>query len=441
MDNDLPPHSPESELGIIGCLLIDSDLVHDLSAANVTIDWFYSHINRIVAATIIAMVDEKQPVDLITLSERLKSKGELDGIGGTAYLIEASNSVPSAANFTYYLSILREKTAQRRIAATCAATVSNLREGIPPDLDHIEAALTDARSVGVQADGSHASIKTVAKELCNWIEDRKKNRGKLSGVPTGITRLDRIIDGLQLAELTLIAARPSVGKTALGCCIALHAASENFPTLFITAEMSRKMILRRMVCNAASVSMTIVKEGTIDDDTHLKLGLAIQRILAMPLTFDEHMGGCTIGKLGASIRKGIRKNGIKLVIIDYIQKFKSDRERDKKTEEIGDVCSKLQGIARETGVAIVALAQLNRENEKEKKTRTPKLTDLGDSKQLEQDADTVIMIHRDRAETKGEAELHIVKQRDGECGMVKTHYEGRFCRFANLHTSIDTDAQ
>jgi replicative DNA helicase len=387
------------------------------------------------------MVNERQPVDLITIGNRLKDGQILDGIGGHSYLSYLMDCVPSAGNFSYYLGILREKTAQRRIAATCAATVSNLREGIPPNLDHIEAALTDARSVGVQANGSHASIKTVAKELCNWIEDRKKNRGKLSGVPTGITRLDRIIDGLQLAELTLIAARPSVGKTALGCCIALHAASENFPTLFITAEMSRKMILRRMVCNEASISMTVVKEGTIDDDAHMKLGKAIQRILEMPLTFDEQMGGCTIGKLGASIRKGVRSNGVKLVVIDYIQKFKSDREREKKTEEIADVCSELQKISRETGVAIVALAQLNRENEKEKKTRTPKLTDLGDSKQLEQDADTVIMIHRDRAETKGEAELHIVKQRDGECGMVKTHYEGRFCRFANLHTSIDPDAQ
>lgn len=437
MNPTLPPHSIDAETGVIGCLLIEPNTAHDCLTARVTPDWFYSLPHRILYTQIQAMVSERLPVDLITLGQRLRDSQQLEGIGGLSFLSAAIDSVPSAANLPTYIDILRDKTAQRRIVAACAATVQDLSAGIAPDIARIESAVVDARNIGTPAQGGIVSAKTACFAFNEWLHERTENRGKISGVPTGIHQLDKLLDGIQYAELTLIAARPSVGKTALGCCVSSAAVEANVPTLFVTAEMSNRMIIRRIIANRASVSMTDMRRGVLDDSQCRRILLATSVIAKSPLFFEEQMGGVTIGKLLATIRTAIREHGVRFVVIDYIQKFRGDLQREKLTEEIGEVCGKLQLIARETRVAIVALAQLNRENEKEKKTRTPKLTDLGDSKQLEQDADTVIAIHRDRSQTSGEADLCIIKQRDGECGTVKCHYEGQYCRFANLETRMD----
>ena len=438
--NDLPPHSHEAELGIIGCLLLDPNLAKDLPLARFTPDWIYTQTHRIIIGAITAMVSESTPVDIITLSERLKSDGYLEGVGGVPYLIEAGNSVPSAGNFTYYLEILREKTVERRLQAGLTGVIQNAREGATVDIPRIEQIIADARAVGTDRDHQGTTAKMACLRFAEWLEQRIINRGKLSGVPTGIRMLDKILDGIQYAELTLIAARPSIGKTALGCCVTTTAISAGIPTLFVTAEMSDKMIVRRLISNHASVSMTSLKEGVITDSEHQRIVTAMHQISRAPLHFEEQMGGATLGKLLGSIHHHIRKNGVKLVVIDYIQKFKTDSKVDKRTEELEEICDKVQYVARKTGVAILALAQISRDSEKEKKPRAPRLADLSDSKALEAHADTVILIHRERG-TSGEAELIVAKQRDGECANIKAHYEGKYCRFANIETSIDHSAK
>lgn len=425
---DLPPHSPEAENGVLGCLLLKPELVHDLADANVTPDWFYQHTARFAVESVRSMVENGHPVDLITIGERLRTDGNLEGIGGLPYLSAAMDSVPSAANLQYYLGILREKTTARRIAATCAAVVSETRQGIQPDIARIEASIADAKSVGTTATAGIADSKTVCHEFIDWLQMRSETKGKLSGVPTGIRLLDHFTDGIQYAEFTVIAARPSIGKTAFGCCLSSRAVSEGIPSLFVTAEMSKRMIMRRILSNRASVPMNTLRGGDLSDTESRRLAVAMNHIKTEPLFFEEMMGGATIGRLISSIRAAHRIHSVKIVVIDYIQKFRGDSEREKKTEELADVTNKLQAISRELGIAIVGLAQLNRENEKEKKPRKPKLTDLRESGAIEQDADTVIAIHRsDRSDP--DAELCVIKQRDGECGDAKCNYEGQYCRF------------
>ena len=436
---DLPAHSPEAEQGVLGCLLIDSNLIHDLASKNVTPDWFYVHANRIVFDAIRILIERRTPIDLITLGQHLQVHQQLEGIGGHAYLSAAIDSVPSAANLPYYVEILKEKTAERRITAACAAITQDSRAGIPPSLDRIEAALADARSVGASNSGGMTTAKSAFLKFGAWIQDRINNVGNISGVPTGITRLDHMLDGIQFSEMTLFAARPSVGKTALGCCVTAAAVDAGIPTLFVTAEMSDKMIMRRLVSNRGSVPMDALKKGTLNEREYQQCAIAGRALSDSPLFFEEQIGGDTIGRLIASIRFAVSRHAVRFVVIDYLQKYKGDSKREKKTEELGEVCEKLQKLTRETGISILALAQLNRENEKDKKTRVPKLTDLGDSKELENHADAVVLIHRDRA-SSGEAELIVAKQRDGECGSVKVHFDGKFCRFANLHPTIDPTA-
>jgi replicative DNA helicase len=278
--------------------------------------------------------------------------------------------------------------------------------------------------------------KSVVTRFIDATQERFNRKGQLSGITSGFHWLDKMTDGFQLGELAILAARPSIGKTAMAIAIAEAATIRGkVPTLFVSLEMSDESIVRRLVANVGLVPMQDIRTGEMTEGSFKSMGMASAKISSSPLHFVSGSSASSIASLTAIIRRSVRKWGIKLVLIDYLQKIHGSKSAEKKTYEIAEVSGKLKAIAVDTKTAIVALAQLNRENEKDK-GRPPKLTDIGESGQIERDADLVMLLNRDRTQPSGEAVIAIAKQRDGECGLVKLWYDGQFCRFSD--SGVDT---
>jgi replicative DNA helicase len=278
--------------------------------------------------------------------------------------------------------------------------------------------------------------KSVVSRFIDSTQERFSRKGHLSGITSGFHRLDRMTDGFQFGELAIIAARPSIGKTAIAIAIARAAAIEHrVPTLFISLEMSDESIVRRMVSTVGSIPMQDIKTGDLDEGGMKAMASASAKVAGSPIYFVSGSGVSGIATITAVIRRAVRKWGVKLVLVDYLQKIHGSKAAEKKTYEIAEVSGRLKAIASDTKTAVVALAQLNRENEKDK-GRVPRLTDLADSGQIERDADLVLLLNRERNQPNGEAIIAVAKQRDGECGLVPLWYEGPFCRFTDPSPSF-----
>jgi replicative DNA helicase len=302
-------------------------------------------------------------------------------------------------------------------------------------VDQIVANAESGLSVELSKEAIQTS-KSVVTRFIDATQERFNRKGQLSGITSGFHWLDKMTDGFQLGELAILAARPSIGKTAMAIAITEAATIRGkVPTLFVSLEMSDELIVRRLVANVGSVPMQDIRTGEMTEGSFKSMGMASAKISSSPLHFVSGSSASNIASLTAIIRRSVRKWGIKLVLIDYLQKIHGSKSAEKKTYEIAEVSGKLKAIAVDTKTAIVALAQLNRENEKDK-GRPPKLTDIGESGQIERDADLVMLLNRDRTQPSGEAVIAIAKQRDGECGLVKLWYDGQFCRFSD--SGVDT---
>lgn len=343
-------------------------------------------------------------------------------------LSRAVEACPSASNLEFHATGVREAFRRRRIREIGIKLSGDSTNPSKP----VEEAISEMEAGLISCDHSQSNIKgskAVMLELIDDLQERSKRNGDISGISTGYRKLDRMTDGLQPGEMFLVAARPSIGKTALAtsmvCSICIGA---KVPTLFVTCEMSEASIARRIMASVASVSMGTLKRGNLNPNEYQRVFSANSKIGAAPLYYCNAVSGMTSAQVGAEIRRAVRKHGVKVVFVDYLQKVLPTKRHEKRTYEVAEVSSKLKAIADSCGVSVVALAQLNRESEKEK-GRTPRLSDLADSGQIERDADTVCLLTRNREESRGEAQLLVAKQRDGECGSVGLWYEGPFCRF------------
>jgi replicative DNA helicase len=273
--------------------------------------------------------------------------------------------------------------------------------------------------------------------LINSIETKFNLNGKLSGLETGLFDLDRITNGLQFSESSILAARPSIGKTALACNIVSHVCLKNkIPTLFISLEMSADALGRRILSCHQQVNMQSLRSGDLNQGDFDKCAKFTTKLTESPLFVHESLGGMSAGTAAGLIRKYAKRNGVKLVVIDYLQKMKADSKHEKRTYEIAESSGILTGAAKESGVALLLIAQLNREGEKDK-GRLPRLSDLADSGQIERDADNVFLLHRKREEPNN-ASLIVAKQRDGETGLISLFFDGPHCQFQNAVVGPET---
>lgn len=415
------------ELGVLGaCLLGGTDTVTE-ALPLYRAGMFQVEAVRDVFEVIAALESEGAAADMLAIERKWPSvHGRKPSPALT--LSSALAACPSAQNLEFHATGVREAFRRRHIRdvgnkLALAATMPT--KGVDEAIAEMEADL-------VAADVAQSNLKTskaVMHSLIDDLQERAKRAGAISGISTGYRKLDRLTDGFQPGELFLVAARPSIGKTALATSIIASACiGAKVPSLFVTCEMSEPSIARRILSTVGSVSMGQLKRGTLTDQEYKRVATATARIGNAPLYYVNGVSGITATQVATEVRRAVRKHGVKLIFVDYLQKVMPTKRHEKRTYEVAEVSQRMKAIADSCKVTVVCLAQLNRESENDK-GRMPKLNDLADSGQIERDADTVCLLSRNREESRGSANLIVAKQRDGECGMVELWYEGPFCRF------------
>lgn len=428
----LPPHSIEAEQALLGCVLWDQRSAENINGELRT-EWFYEHRHQILANTIKAMGVAGQPVDTFLVAETLRRSGKLDAIGGLTYLADLPNQTPSPANWTTYRDILQELATLRRIVAVSADFIGRAYETTGPEAKNLlvefEVAIETIRDQNREVEIIDG--KRGVGVLVDFIEQRFNLQGALSGIATGFSQLDSLTDGLQSGEQFIIAARPSVGKTALAINILDTAClNHEIPTLFITLESAPRAILRRLLSCHERIPLRRLVDGKLVETDHITFPRFTALLGKRPIHLMDCVGGIDSQTLSSTVRRLTKKHGIRLVIVDYLQKIRPNQRHEKRTYEVASVSQELKAMAEKSNVALLSLAQLNREPEKEK-GRLPRLSDLADSAQIERDADAVGLLHRPR-DPGTKADLVIAKQRDGELGIIPLYFDGTICKFSTL---------
>lgn len=431
MNSDrLPPYSTEAEQGVLACVLSDpASLPEALERLKSDPGVFYDLRHQYIYAELARMSDQQVPVDLILLGKRLGDRNELEQIGGFAFLDQLQDSVTSAANLSYYTEIILEMALRRRLIAACTETISRAYDNSDVNslVSEVERlmAFQNSHQIVHSLDGRQAGLAMISD-----LERRLELKGALSGLDTGFKQLNAMTEGLQFGEQFVIGARPSQGKTALGLSVFKHCAFNGVPSLFISLEMSTEAIMRRLLSMQMSIPLKVVRRGNYMDSDFAKFTSFQGLCHKHPMHLVDGVSGLGIRDLVSIIRRKVVQFGIKLVVIDYLQKIKPAERHEKKTYEVGDISGRLKSLAIECDVAMITLAQLNRENTKDK-GRAPRLSDLADSGQIERDADTVGLIHTPPEKGEVDKFLIIAKQRDGETGLVPLDFNGMYVRFEN----------
>lgn len=448
----LPPHSIEAEQGVLGCLLWSpNDCMNECIAKfKGDLEMFYDLRHQTIYSTIQAMYDKRDAIDLITLQQKLKDNQVLDQVGGVTYLSSLQDAVPSAANLSYYLEIVLEKSVLRKMIRTCSDIVSRAYENegeVDALMDQAETEVLRIAESRVASEMS--SMKDLVKKAIATIEDFHQRQGMLTGIPTGFADFDKMTSGLHGGEMIVIAARPSMGKTSLAMNIAEHVViEEKLPVGVFSLEMTSESLVLRMLCSRSRVNLRNVREGFLAERDFPKLTGAAGKMAAAPLFIDDS-AGLSILQLRAKARRMHQQHGIKLLVIDYLQLLHSTsaRAKENRQQEIADISSGIKGLAKELDIPVIVLAQLNRELEKDK-SRKPRLSDLRESGSIEQDADLVGLLYKpsvDEEEGGGgdqdtrPVNLLIAKQRNGPTGDVNLTFLNSITRFESAAKVSDED--
>ena len=449
----LPPHSPEAEQGVLGCVLLSpNDCMGEcIEKFKAGAEVFYDLRHQTIFNTLAEMYDSREAIDVITLQQRLKNKQLLEEVGGIAYLAALPDTVPSAANLSYYLDIVQEKYLLRKMIQTCTEVVGRVYdyEGeVDALMDEVERDILRISESRVQSQTT--TIKDLVKKAINTIEDFHQRQGMLTGVGTGFADLDKMTSGLHGGEMVVIAARPSMGKTSLAMNIAEHVAIEQrLPVGVFSLEMTSESLVLRMLCSRSRVNLRNVREGFLAERDFPKLTGAAGKLANAPLFIDDS-SGLSILQLRAKARRMSQQYGIKLFVIDYLQLLHSTARRaENRQQEIADISSGIKSLAKELNVPVIVLSQLNRELEREK-NRKPRLSDLRESGAIEQDADVVGLLYKpssdDDEERRPAAEedavpvnLLIAKQRNGPTGDVNLTFLKSYTRFESAAKVSDED--
>jgi replicative DNA helicase len=437
----LPPHNLDAERGVLGSLLIDPNLCDDV-ALILRPDDFYADANQKLYAHLLAMHGEGGRIDATLLLERLRTGGDMEAVGGAAYLAEVVHSVPYAANAVFYAEIVRAKATLR---ALIHASTEILRDAYEPTLDPRElVSRAEEQIFAVHDQRSTDQVTTIHDLLVEAFDriDARLERGEGVGVPTGFKDLDNLTGGLHDSEFVVLAARPSMGKTALATNIAEYVTIEaNVPTLFVSLEMARIELAQRMLCSQGRIDANKFRSGHLSKEDRSKLVEASAKLSKAPLFVDDTPSR-TCTEIAACARRLKRKQKLGLIVIDYLQLINPDDPRDPRQEQVAKMARRLKGLARELQIPVLCLAQLNRQVEQGKEGRHPQLSHLRESGAIEQDADVVMFIHREEyyctreeAQEKGvagQADVLVKKQRNGPTGDVKLAWFDKYTRFENL---------
>lgn len=429
-----PPQNIEAEVGVLGSMLLDNDTVN-LAMQMLCKDSFYKTSHKEIFQTLVDLYDRNRAVDLVLLKEELKKRSLLEKVGGIEYLMELEESVPTAANIEYYARIVQEKAVKRSlIDAAVRIQKDSYEETYDPDvlLDKAESLVFEIGQK--KASVPSAKLCELLKITFDQIEKYHDKKGRLTGLPTGFPDLDDITCGLQPSELIVVAGRPSMGKTSLALNILHHVGVvENKPAVLFSLEMSSNQIAQNMLCSHAKINAHNLRRGFLKDHEWSQLSLAMGTLSEGAIFIDD-TPGLSILELKAKARRLKSQHDIQLIVVDYMQLMEAIKAENRQ-QEISVISRGLKSLARELGVPIISVSQLNRSVESREGNK-PRMSDLRESGSIEQDADVIMLLYReeyyDPQKNPGVAEVIIAKQRNGPVGTVSLTFLKEFMRFESL---------
>ncbi len=432
----MPPQNIDAEASFLGSILIDKEAIIKV-ADIVTPDDFYVDRNAIIFSAILDLYEKRQPLDLVTLTNKLREVEELDRVGGSAAIAELTSAVPTAAHVVEYAKIIAHKATLRRLIGA-ANQISGLGydESAPLDqvLDKAEQTIFEVSQKNLKQ--NFIPIRSVLDESFERLNDLHSNAGKLRGIPTGFRDLDNMLAGLQNSDLFILAARPSMGKTTLVMNIAHHvAAREGIPVGFFSLEVSKEQLIDQLLAIESGVEAEKLRTGRLDDDDFPRIAEAMAQLSEAPIYIDDS-ALTNVMEMRTKARRLQSEHGLGLVIIDYLQLISGGaRSQEGRQQEVSEISRGLKGLARELNVPVLALSQLSRAVES-RTPPTPQLSDLRDSGSIEQDADVVAFIYRpyyyDKEADPNITEILVKKHRNGAIGDVELYFDAAQRRFTDL---------
>jgi replicative DNA helicase len=436
----LPPQSVEAEQAVLGGLMLAPDAL-DHIADQLDEDDFYRRDHRLIYRAIRDLSAKNKPFDVVTLGEWFDNNGLAEQIGGSAYLIELASTTPSAANITAYAEIVREKSVLRSLIEAGTEIVN---DGFQPGnvpikdvLDKAEERVFKIAELGDRGRKDYVSLREAMKDAFQLLQERYESQGSVTGLPTGFIDLDEMTAGLQPTDLIILAARPSMGKTALAVNIAEYAALKSKKAVVIfSMEMSASQLAFRLISSMGRVNAQRLRTGQLEDEDWSRVNSAIRMLSEVKIFIDDTPGLSPVDLRGRA-RRLKRDHDLGLIVVDYLQLMQVPGMNENRTNEISEISRSLKGLAKELKVPVLALSQLNRSLESRTDKR-PVMSDLRESGGIEQDADVIMFIYRDEVynktdlDKKGLAEIIISKQRNGPTGKVDLRFFGEYTRFDNL---------
>ncbi len=432
------PNNIEAEKSVIGSMILDMDAI-TVASEILTADDFYYNQYGVMFEAMTELMNEGKPVDVVTLQEKLSEKGVPEAVGGLNVIKDLVMAVPTSANIRHYAGIVRDKAVLRRVIAATEEISKECYLG----KDSVEDILADTEKkvfnlVQNRGFSEYVPIKSVALDALKGISRAYQNKGNITGIPTGFTDLDYKLSGLQPSDLILIAARPSMGKTAFVLNIAQHVAvAKHVTTAIFSLEMSKVQLVNRLLSLESGVEAQNIRTGDISDGQWSKLVEGAEVIGRSSLIIDD-TPAISIGELRSKCRKYKLEHNLGLIIIDYLQLMTGNGKTDSRQQEISDISRSLKSLARELNIPVIALSQLSRAVEKRDDKR-PIMSDLRESGAIEQDADVVMFIYREdyynrdiEAEKRDISEIIIAKQRNGPIGTVRLAWIPKYTKFGNL---------
>ncbi len=433
----VPPQNIDAEKSLLGAVLIDEETLADITE-HVTLKDFYEKRHSIIYDAMMRLYEKRKPVDLLTLTDELKRKNEIEDVGGSAYLTELTNYVPTSAHAESYAEIVAQKAVRRRlIKASGEISEMGFNEDSSTQelLQQAEAELFSVSDQSLKQD--LVSIESILTESFDRMEELHRNKGQLRGVRTGYRDLDNMTAGLQRSDLIILAARPAMGKTTLVTNLAYNVATiAKQPVLFFSLEMSKEQLVDRMLADASGVDAWNIRTGNLSDDDFSKLSDAMGEMAEAPIYIDD-TPGVSVLEMRTKARRAAHDQPLGLIIVDYLQLMQgTGRDGGNRVQEVSEISRGLKLLARELNVPVIALSQLSRSVE-QRTPQVPQLSDLRESGSIEQDADIVMFIYREAyynpdTDRENITDLIIAKHRNGPTGKVELYFHPERLRFMSL---------
>ena len=433
----VPPQNIEAEQSVLGAMLIKKEAITQAQEL-LRPDDFYREAHRIVFETMLELAGDNEAVDLVTLTEALRKKEMLEKVGGISFITALANYVPTAANIGYHAQIVKEKSELRHLVDAATEIASAAYEATDDVKDIMDDAEKKILAVAAnQTGGAFEPIRNIVIDTVGRVETLYENQGGLTGISTGFRDLDRDTSGLQKSDLILVAARPSMGKTAFTLNIATYAAMHGHTVAFFSLEMSKEQLVQRMLCSEGGIDSQRLRTGQLEDADWDRLINTADRVSKASIYIDD-TAGINVMDLRSKARRLKAEHGLDLIVIDYLQLMqgRARSSSDNRQQEISEISRSLKALARELDVPVVALSQLSRSVES-RTVKKPMLSDLRESGSLEQDADIVMFLYREdyydqETERKNITEVIIAKHRNGPIGTIELFFQKEFTKFRDL---------